>query len=85
MEKLIITVAGDSRASYPHNNYCPTQEDIPGVTQQYAIAIAHEPDSHRAVERRITRHEIPVVALDSLDLTVSALRRLPGNSVPVVL
>ena len=31
MEKLIITVAGNSRTSYPHNNFCPTQEDIPGV------------------------------------------------------
>ena len=39
MEKLIITVAGDSRTSYPHNNFCPTQEDIPGVTQQYVDAV----------------------------------------------
>ena len=37
MEKLIITVAGDSRTSYPHNNLCPVQEDIPGVTQQYVV------------------------------------------------
>ena len=39
MEKLIITVAGDSRTSYPHNNLCPVQEDIPGVTQQYVDAV----------------------------------------------
>ena len=39
MEKLIITVAGDSRTSYPHNHLCPTQEDIPGVTQQYVDAV----------------------------------------------
>ena len=39
MEKLIITVAGDSRTSYPHNNLCPPQEDIPGVTQQYVDAV----------------------------------------------
>ena len=31
MDKLIITVAGDSRTSYPQNHLCPTQEDIPGV------------------------------------------------------
>ena len=31
MEKLIITVACDSRTSYPHNPLCPPQEDIPGV------------------------------------------------------
>src|SRR5262249_13156275 len=35
MEKLIITVACDSRTSYPHNPLCPVQEDIPGVAQQY--------------------------------------------------
>ena len=28
MEKLIITVACDSRTSYPHNHLCPPQEDI---------------------------------------------------------
>jgi 3-keto-5-aminohexanoate cleavage enzyme len=39
MDKLIITVAGDSRTSYPHNNLCPVQEDIPGVTQQYVDAV----------------------------------------------
>ena len=39
MEKLIITVAGDSRTSYPHNHLCPTQEDIPGVTQQYVSGL----------------------------------------------
>ena len=39
MEKLIITVACDSRTSYPHNTFCPTQEDIPGVTQQYVDAV----------------------------------------------
>jgi 3-keto-5-aminohexanoate cleavage enzyme len=37
MEKLII--AGDSRTSYPHNHLCLTQEDIPGVTQQYVDAM----------------------------------------------
>ncbi len=47
MEKLIITVACDSRTSYPINHYCPPQEDIEGVAQQYldgikaGAAIAH--------------------------------------------
>src|SRR5438094_2902611 len=36
MEKLIITVACDSRTSYPHNHLCPPQEDIRGVAQQHA-------------------------------------------------
>ena len=31
MEKLIITVACDSRTSYPINDLCPPQEDIAGV------------------------------------------------------
>ena len=35
MEKLIITVACDSRTSYPINDLCPPQEDIAGVAQQY--------------------------------------------------
>ncbi len=39
MEKLIITVACDSRTSYPHNHLCPSQEDIPGVAQQYIDAV----------------------------------------------
>ena len=39
MEKLIITVACDSRTSYPHNNYCPVQEDVPGCAQQYVDAV----------------------------------------------
>src|SRR5215467_11370156 len=39
MEKLIITVACDSRTSYPHNHLCPVQEDIPGVAQQYVDAV----------------------------------------------
>ena len=38
-EKLIITVACDSRTSYPHNHLCPPQEDIPGVAQQYIDAV----------------------------------------------
>ena len=38
MEKLIITVAGDSRTSYPHNNLCPPQEDIAACAQQYVDA-----------------------------------------------
>jgi 3-keto-5-aminohexanoate cleavage enzyme len=47
MDKLIITVACDSRTSYPHNPFCPPQEDIKGVAQQYidgvnaGAAIAH--------------------------------------------
>jgi len=47
MDKLIITVACDSRTSYPINHYCPPQEDIEGVAQQYldgikaGAAIAH--------------------------------------------
>jgi 3-keto-5-aminohexanoate cleavage enzyme len=47
MDKLIITVACDSRTSYPHNNLCPPQEDIAGCAQQYVdacnagAAIAH--------------------------------------------
>ena len=39
MDKLIITVACDSRTSYPHNPLCPVQEDIPGVAQQYVDAV----------------------------------------------
>jgi beta-keto acid cleavage enzyme len=39
MEKLIITVACDSRTSYPHNPLCPPQEDVPGVAQQYIDAV----------------------------------------------
>jgi 3-keto-5-aminohexanoate cleavage enzyme len=38
MEKLIITVAADSRTSYPHNNLCPAQEDIAACAQQYIDA-----------------------------------------------
>jgi 3-keto-5-aminohexanoate cleavage enzyme len=47
MEKLIITVACDSRTSYPINHLCPPQEDIDGVARQYidgvnaGAAIAH--------------------------------------------
>jgi 3-keto-5-aminohexanoate cleavage enzyme len=47
MDKLIITVACDSRTSYPINHYCPPQEDIAGVARQYidglkaGAAIAH--------------------------------------------
>jgi len=47
MDKLIITVACDSRTSYPINHYCPPQEDIAGVAAQYidglkaGAAIAH--------------------------------------------
>jgi 3-keto-5-aminohexanoate cleavage enzyme len=47
MDKLIITVACDSRTSYPINHLCPPQEDIEGVAQQYidgvkaGAAIAH--------------------------------------------
>jgi 3-keto-5-aminohexanoate cleavage enzyme len=39
MEKLIITVAGDSRTSYPANVNCPPQEDIDGCARQYIDAI----------------------------------------------
>jgi 3-keto-5-aminohexanoate cleavage enzyme len=39
MEKLIITVACDSRTSYPINHYCPPQEDIEGVAQQYLDSV----------------------------------------------
>ncbi len=35
MEKLIITLGGDSRTSYPGNHYCPEQRDIEAVAQQY--------------------------------------------------
>lgn len=47
MDKLIITVACDSRTSYPINHLCPPQEDIEGVARQYldgisaGAAIAH--------------------------------------------
>src|SRR6266436_4810376 len=40
MEKLIITVACDSRTSYPHNHLCPPQDDIAGVAQQYIDAVS---------------------------------------------
>lgn len=39
MEKLIITVACDSRTSYPQNHYCPPQEDIEAVATQYADSV----------------------------------------------
>jgi 3-keto-5-aminohexanoate cleavage enzyme len=39
MEKLIITVACDSRTSYPHNHFCPPQEDIKGVARHYIDAV----------------------------------------------
>jgi 3-keto-5-aminohexanoate cleavage enzyme len=39
MEKLIITVACDSRTSYPNNPNCPPQEDIEGVARQYVDAV----------------------------------------------
>src|SRR5439155_27249524 len=39
IEKLIITVACDSRTSYLHNHLCPPQEDIRGVAQQYIDAV----------------------------------------------
>src|SRR5262245_47780914 len=39
MDKLIITVAGDSRTSYPHNHLCPPQEDIAACAQQYVDAV----------------------------------------------
>ena len=38
MEKLIITVAANSRTSYPHNDLCPPQEDIAACAQQYVDA-----------------------------------------------
>jgi len=47
MDKLIITVACDSRTSYPINHLCPPQEDIAAVAQHYidgiraGAAIAH--------------------------------------------
>ena len=39
MEKLIITVACDSRTSYPANHYCPDQKDIKAVAQHYIDAV----------------------------------------------
>jgi len=39
MEKLIITVACDSRTSYPANHYCPDQNDIAAVAQHYIDAV----------------------------------------------
>jgi 3-keto-5-aminohexanoate cleavage enzyme len=39
MEKLIITVACDSRTSYPANHYCPPQEDIAACAQHYIDAV----------------------------------------------
>lgn len=67
MDKLIITVACNSRTSYPHNHLCPPQEDIPGVAQQYidavnagaAIAHIHEirtlEESMQADGRQVSR------------------------------
>ena len=40
MDKLIITVACDSRTSYPINHLCPPQEDIEGVARQYLDALS---------------------------------------------
>jgi hypothetical protein len=39
MEKLIVTVACDSRASYPINHLCPPPEDIAGVAR-HILALA---------------------------------------------
>jgi 3-keto-5-aminohexanoate cleavage enzyme len=39
MDKLIITVACDSRTSYPANPYCPAQEDIDACAQHYIDAV----------------------------------------------
>lgn len=58
MEKLIVTVAGDSRTSYPANGNCPPQEDIEGCAQQYVdavragAAIAHI-HGHRTLEESL--------------------------------
>lgn len=47
MDKLIVTVACDSRTSYPNNPYCPEQHEIEKVATQYidsvkaGAAIAH--------------------------------------------
>lgn len=40
MEKLVITVAGDSRTSYPINHFCPPQEEIEAVAQHYIDALS---------------------------------------------
>ena len=50
MEKLIITVACDSRTSYPINHLCPPQEDIEGVARQYIDGIKRR-RRHRAHPR----------------------------------
>jgi 3-keto-5-aminohexanoate cleavage enzyme len=67
MEKLIITVACDSRTSYPGNHLCPPQEDIDAVARQYidgvnvGAAIAHIhgirtlEDSMQADGRQVSR------------------------------
>lgn len=39
-DKVIITVAGDSRTSYPNNHLCPPQTDIPAVAKQYVDAVS---------------------------------------------
>ncbi len=38
MDKLIITVACDSRTSYPGNHLCPDQKEIAAVARQYIDA-----------------------------------------------
>ena len=62
MEKLIITVACDSRTSYPHNHLCPVQEDIPGVAQQYVDAVnAGAAIAHIHGSRTLRRRSRPTV------------------------
>lgn len=39
MEKLVVTVACDSRTSYPQNHLCPPQHEIEAVATQYADAV----------------------------------------------
>src|SRR5215470_17117377 len=66
MEKLIITVACDSRTSYPHNHLCPPQENIRGVAQQYidavnaGAAIAHV-HGRRTLEETILNKVDPIM------------------------
>lgn len=39
MEKLVVTVACDSRTSYPQSHYCPLQHEIDAVATQYADTV----------------------------------------------
>ena len=58
MEKLIITVACDSRTSYPHNHLCPPQEDglRNGQPERLGgLEVDDQLERSRSLHRQVTR------------------------------